>query len=175
LTVFCKVFARIAGALALVLALAAGTGAARAQDAPGQPIDGVRCDQMEGSVFHIHQHLSVYVHGKPMPVPSDVGRPFLSNCLYWLHTHTSDGIIHVEAPMIATFTLGQFFDEWGQSLSATQVGATKLPSGALHVFVDGLPYHGDPRKIELDQHADIVLEAGPPYMKPVPFTNWGVQ
>ena len=67
-------------------------------DAPpaGQPVDGIRCDQMEGSVFHIHQHLALYDHGKPVAVPSDVGRPLVGGCLYWLHTHSPDGIIQYQ-------------------------------------------------------------------------------
>jgi hypothetical protein len=155
----------------VVASLAAGVPASA--DVPsGQPIDGIRCDQMEGAVFHIHQHLAIYVRGKPMTVPSDVGRPFLAQCLYWLHTHTPDGIIHVESPIFRTFTLGQFFDVWGQPLSATAVGPVSVRKGTLRVYVDGARYTGDPRKIELDQHADVVIEAGPPYAKPSPFTDW---
>jgi hypothetical protein len=161
-----------AAAAALALALAAVAGGARAQQAALPAIDGIRCDQMEGSVFHIHQHLTLLDRGKPVAIPSDVGRPLLGACFYWLHTHTSDGIIHVEAPAFRTFTLGQFFDVWGQPLSATAAGPVRFKKGALHTFVDGSPYAGDPRKIELTQHADIVLEAGPPYVKPTPFTDW---
>ena len=43
----------------------------------------------------------------------------------------------------------------------------------MHIWVDGRPYGGDPRKIPLVQHADIVIEAGPPYARPAPFTDWG--
>ena len=43
-------------------------------------------------------------------------------CFYWLHTHTSDGVIHIESPTQRIYTLGQFFDEWHQPLSANQVG-----------------------------------------------------
>jgi hypothetical protein len=160
-------------ALALLLTtlgLLAGT--ARADVPTGQPVDGIRCDQMEGAVFHIHQHLTILARGQAVAIPSDVGRPLAGNCLYWLHTHTPDGLIHVESPVYRTFTLGNFFDIWGEALSATMVGSAHVAKGALHVFVDGSPYHGDPRKIELAQHTDVTLEAGPPYMKPAPFTDW---
>jgi len=78
----------------------------------------------------------------------------------------------VESPTFRTFTLGQFFDIWGQPLSATAVGPARIPKGALRVYLDGSRYTGDPRKIELTQHADITLEAGPPYSVPAPFTDW---
>lgn len=138
----------------------------------GAPVDGISCDQAEGAVFHIHPHLAIFVHGKPVAIPSDVGRPVVTPCLYWIHTHTADGLIHIESPSFRTFTLGNFFDIWGEALSPTAVDATRVKRGAMHVFVDGRPYRGDPRKIELRQHTDITIEAGPPYRKPVAFTNW---
>ncbi len=48
------------------------------------------------------------------------------------------------------------------------------PKGAsLKVWVDGKAYIGDPRKIALNPHTDIVIEAGPPFPKPPRFTIWG--
>ena len=138
----------------------------------GQTVDGIRCDSSEGAVFHIHQHLTILDHGKPIDIPSDVGRPEAGACFYWMHTHTSDGIVHVESPVMRTFTLGNFFDIWGEPLSTTHVAAIVLKKGQLHVFLDGEPYHGDPRSIEMSLHADIVLEAGAPFVKPTPFTDW---
>ncbi len=156
--------------------LAAGVGAASpaalsAQAiAAGQPIDGIPCQTMEGAVFHIHPHLTLLDHGKPVEVPANIGIP--GRCLYWLHTHTNDGIIHVESPQFGDFTLGEFFDIWGQPLSATAAGPAHVPKGQLKMYVNGTPYRGNPRKIVFAQHTDIVLEAGPPYSKPVPFTEW---
>ncbi len=145
---------------------------ARADMPTGQPIDGIHCDAMEGSVFHIHQHLTVLDHGKPITIPPDVGRPQLALCFYWIHTHTPDGIIHIESPAFRSFTLGNFFDIWGQPLTPTRVAAIVLKKGQLRAYVDGQPYTGDPRAIGMTLHADIVLEAGPPYVKPTPFTDW---
>ncbi len=162
---------RTLATLAAVIAIE-GSAPAGAQQAAPSAIDGIRCDQMEGAVFHIHQHLVLLDRGKPVPIPSDVGRPLLGACFYWLHTHTPDGLIHVESPVFRTFTLGNFFDVWGQPLSSTSAGPLRFKKGALRAYVDGNRYNGDPRKIELTQHADIVLEAGPPYSKPVPFTDW---
>ena len=111
-------------------------GAARAAVPNGRPVDGIRCDRMEGAVLHIHQHLAIFDHGKPVGVPDDVGRPFTAQCFYWLHTHTPDGIIHIESPTQRIYTLGNFFDVWHQPLSATQVAGA---SGKVTAIVNGKP------------------------------------
>jgi hypothetical protein len=146
--------------------------AARAEVPTGETIDGIRCDSAEGAVFHIHQHLTILDHGRQIDVPGDIGRPVLGQCFYWLHTHDTDGIIHVESPIYRSFTLGNFFDIWGQPLSTTAVGPARIGKGQLRIYVDGSRYSGNPREIGLTLHADIVLEAGPPYSVPKPFTNW---
>ncbi len=156
--------------LALIWPLGTCPSVAAADVPSGQPVDGIRCDQMEGAVFHIHQHLALYDRGKAVPVPSDVGRPLVGQCLYWLHTHTPDGIIHIESPVYRSFTLGQFFDIWGQPLSPSVAGPVRAKE-KLTVFVDGEPYHGNPRAIELAQHTDIVIENAPPLVKPPP-VDW---
>jgi hypothetical protein len=159
--------------IAGTLALAAETSSARAQYADGRTIDGIRCEAMEQTAMHIHQHVAIYDHGKPVTIPDDVGRPITAQCFYWLHTHTPDGIIHVEAPSLQSFTLGQFFDVWGEPLSRTNVAGAKPRRGEhIAVYVDGNPYAGDPRKIELTLHLDVAIRVGPPYGPPPPFTAW---
>lgn len=159
--------------LLLVASVVLAGGIAFAAVPAGQPVDGIRCDQMEGSLLHIHQHLTILDHGRAVAVPDDVGRPIIGQCLYWLHTHTPDGIIHIESPMFHAFTLGNFFDIWGQPLGKNDVaGARPKKNERIVAWVNGTRYNGDPRKIELFQHSDITLEVGPPYTKPVPFTAW---
>jgi hypothetical protein len=167
-----------AGALLLTVASAALPAAARAQSpfaaAAGLPIAGIACDAMEGQRLHIHQHLTILDRGKPVPIPPDVGQVPARRCLYWVHTHTPDGIIHIEAPAERAFTLGDFFQIWGQPLSRTRAGSAQAPKGkALRVWVDGRAYTGDPQKIVLARHTDVVIEAGPPFPPPPRFTAWG--
>jgi hypothetical protein len=160
-----------AGVLASALTLAQSA-SAQAAAASGEPVNGIKCESMEGSVFHIHQHLSIYAHGKAVLVPALIGIPLMGNCLYWVHTHTPDGLIHVESPIYRDFYLGDFFDVWGQPLSRTNVAGVHLAQGQLRAYVNGRRFTENPRTIPLTLHADIVLEAGPPYFTPKPFTNW---
>jgi hypothetical protein len=150
------------------------TGTARAAGlANGAPVDGIKCEAMEGAVMHIHQHVTIRDHGRTVPVPDDVGRPIAAQCFYWIHTHTPDGIVHIESPGFRTFTLGEFFDVWGQSLTRSDVAGAKPKKGErVAVWVDGRAYNGDPRKIELTSHLDVTIEVGAPYAKPAPFTAW---
>jgi hypothetical protein len=144
--------------------------------AGGQTVDGVQCNSSEQVAYHIHTHLSVYVNGSPRPVPAGIGivtplvqqtssGPFdsASRCYYWLHVHAQDGVIHIESPAQQPYTLGDFFDLWGQPLSTGQVGPA---TGPLTVFVDGHPYSGNPRDIELGSHEDIQIEVGTPVVPP---------
>jgi hypothetical protein len=143
----------------------------------GQPIDGIGCQAMGHSLFHIHAHLTIFVNGTARQVPAGIGipgaetvqtprGPFISRgyCFYWLHTHVADGVIHIESPVWRVFTLGDFFDEWDQPLSTTQVGPAK---GHVTAFYNGRVYAGDPRSIPLTRHAQIQLEVGTPLIAPV--------
>jgi hypothetical protein len=154
-----------------------GTGAA------GSSVDGVSCNTSEQVVYHIHAHLTVFVNGEQRQVPSGIGvpdpqteptpqGPFVVSgaCFYWLHTHAADGIIHVESPVQRTYTLGQFFDLWGQMLSPTRVGAA---TGRVVAFYNGGHVLSDPRAIPLTAHADIQLDVGAPLVGPVVVPSWG--
>jgi len=139
----------------------------------GQPVHGIRCERMEGTAMHIHQHLAIFDHGKPVPIPEDVGRPLFAGCFYWLHTHTPNGIIHVESPVVRSFSLADFFAIWGQPLSRTDVAGAKLrPGDKMTIWIDGRRYTGNPRSIPLTEHEDITIDVGPPARKPAPFTAW---
>ncbi len=146
------------------------------KESPGKVIDGlIGCNPgMEyGTVYHVHMHLAMYDAGKPVTLPAQVGFNYNHSCLYWLHTHDTSGIIHLEAPRTMTPTLGNFFDVWGQPLSKTQMASYSVKSGqTMKVYVDMKPYSGNPRDIKLAKHATITIEIGPPFVKPRPY-NFG--
>jgi hypothetical protein len=143
---------------------------------PGATVDGIQCAPVEQLAYHIHSHLQVYVDGQPRALPGAIGingpvaqqtpeGPFYgaSQCIYWLHTHTNDGVIHVESPTKRVYTLGNFFDEWRQPLSRTQVAGEH---GSVAAFVNGKPWTKDPRTIPLVPHAAIQLNVGLPAVNP---------
>ncbi len=139
--------------------------------ATGAPVDGIECQTAEQVLFHIHAHLAVYVGGQARGVPEGIGigpprhevqtpdGPFVDggSCYYWLHSHTADGVIHIESPVQRTYTLGNWFDLWGQPLSATQVGPA---TGPVIAYVNGQRHAGDVRSIPLEVHALIQLDSG---------------
>ena len=148
--------------------------------ATGQPVDGIKCQTSEQVLFHIHAHLTIFVNGSPRQVPAAIGipgaqaqntpqGPFISNgtCFYWLHTHAADGIIHTESPVHRTFTLGNFFDVWGQPLGPGQVGPAR---GHVTAIYNGRAFQGNPRDIPLNAHAQIQLEVGKPLIAPTSIT-----
>lgn len=123
----------------------------------GLAIDGVNCDSMEGAVEHIHSHLQIFDRGHSVEVPAQVGIVANGGCLYWLHTHAADGIVHIESPVKRTFTLGQFFDIWGRP----------IPKGKdWRVTVNGKRYTGNPARIPLRDREEIVMQKGPPWGTP---------
>ena len=144
-------------------------------------VDGISCNSTEQLVFHIHAHLAVYVNGGLKLLPPGVGigpplqfeqtsaGPFASggSCFSWLHTHDSSGVVHIESPVQRVYTLGDFFDIWGQPLSATQVGPAQ---GAVTATVNGSPFTGNPRSIPLDAHNVIQLDVGSTAPPPQPYT-----
>ncbi len=126
-------------------------------------IAGIPCESGERLTYHVHARVQIIIEGQPVEIPANVGwKP--GECVYWLHTHTPDGLIHVEAPRPGDYTLGQFFAIWGQTLSATQLlDRTTDAEHSIRVTVNGSPYEGDPAQIPLTDQKLIVLEYGPPF------------
>jgi hypothetical protein len=150
--------------------------AGTATGASGQTVDGIRCQPDEMSAYHVHAHLTIFVNGTPRQIPAGIGIPgaqvqntakglFVSSgrCFYWPHTHAADGIIHIESSVPHSYTLGQFFDEWGQPLGPGNLGPA---TGPVVAFYNGHRYEGNPRNIPLNPFAQIQLEVGRPLIAP---------
>jgi hypothetical protein len=143
-----------------------------ASTAQGTTVDGIQCGATEQLAYHIHAHLAVYVRGAQQSLPGGIGIPGAlvqqtqfgpvvgrGQCFYWLHTHTADGVVHIESPTSRVYTVGNFFDEWRQPLSAMQVGPS---GGKVTAFVNGKPWTKDPRTIPLGPRYVIQLDVGAP-------------
>lgn len=122
----------------------------------------------EGQVQHIHQHLQLFVEGRPVKVPSDVGVGEKLSYISDVHTHDA-GVIHVESPSQTPFSLGQFFAIWGVPLSARCIGSLCARGGAkLRAWVDGEPVAADPTRIVLADRQQIVIAYGTDAQLPDP-------
>jgi hypothetical protein len=144
---------------------------------------GLMPDTKEYFTYHVHAHLDVFVNGDPVEIPGGIGieindpavQRFGSTgyggipeegcdqpCISPLHTHDVDGVIHIEAPSEARFTLGQFFVELGIRLDASCVDEFCTPDVPLEVFVDGQRQSGDPADIVLRDRQEIAIVIGTP-------------
>jgi hypothetical protein len=135
------------------------------------PVDNVYCDTQEQNAFHIHAHLKIYINGQALPLPSQIGIAGDQSCLYWLHTHDTTGVIHIEAPANHSFTLGNFLDEWS-TVFPTLGYPSQLDQTGWQVYVNGKPYTGDLHKIPLAAHALITLMYNSPQAVPDTTYNW---
>lgn len=144
-------------------------------------VDGIACGPTEQLAYHIHSHLAVFSAGRLYALPAGIGIPGSTTqqtsqgpvaaggrCIYWLHTHTSDGVIHVESPTQRIYTLGNFFDEWHQPLSPNQVASFH---GHVTAFFNGKLWTRSLRDIPLLPHALIQFDIGQP-IPPLMTVNW---
>jgi hypothetical protein len=150
-----------------------------ARGGQGQPVDGIEGSSHEMLKTHFHSHLALFYRGKQVAIPYGIGivMPFRvengfvggGQGFYWLHTHDASGIIHVESPSERAYTLGNFFDVWGEPLEAgkgAKPGNVAGLRGRLRVYVDGRPFGEDPRGIVLKPHEQITLVVGEPDVAP---------
>jgi len=115
----------------------------------------------EGTALHIHQHIDIFVHGKPVEIPAGIGIDELGGFISPIHVHDTTGVIHVESPTVQSFYLGQFFDIWGVAFDQNILGGyTTSATSTLRVYVNGKLIAGNPRDIELASHQEIVIAFG---------------
>jgi len=115
----------------------------------------------EGSALHIHQHLDLFIKGDHVPVPPGIGIHEQAGFISALHTHETNGVIHVESDKIQDFTLGQFFDVWGVRLTKDCIGGyCTSATSSLKLYVNGTPVTEDPRQLVLAPHQQITLMYG---------------
>ncbi len=115
--------------------------------------------------LHFHDHLDVFVDGRKVTVPANVGINVAADYLTSIHTHDATGIIHIESPTPRTgiihiesptprtFTLGEFFDVWGVRFTASCLGGyCRSSDRALSVFVNGKRFNDDSGTLRLVPH-----------------------
>jgi hypothetical protein len=169
---------------------AAGSGVVEKWPAPSDPLAraaaaGLVPETVEHLAFHVHAHLDVFIDGAQVVVPAGIGinisDPNVKQgpgpggatayggitgcaqpCISPLHTHDVTGILHTESESTTPNTLGQFFTEWGVTLSSTCVGEYCSPGTPVAFYLNGAHFSGDPTTIQLTDHLEIAIVIGTP-------------
>ncbi len=108
------------------------------------------CDDEMAGGFHIHPILEIVVNGENVPVPTNIG--VQQTCMTALHTHTPDGVIHVESPEKRDYTLADFFAVWNQPFNKDEILSYKADTAhRIRITVNGS---------EIDTFENTVLKDG---------------
>ena len=106
------------------------------------------CTTDMATEFHVHPNLSIIISGERQVLPANIG--IKPTCMSSLHTHTADGVIHVESPEKRDFTLSDFFAVWGESFTKDEVLGFKADAThQIRVTVNG---------VEVDTYENTVLK-----------------
>ena len=135
--------------------------------AQGATIAGLRCGRAGGERYGVH--LELFANKRVVLIPPGIGiapprerdGAYVrgGRCSYPIRTREPTGVIEVARE---GRTLGDLFAIWGQPLSANRLASFTGPTSA---YVNGRRVEGDPKKIPLTRHAQIVLEVGG-YVRP---------
>lgn len=97
------------------------------------------------------------------PVRRSAGRIVAARCYGSLVTVEPTGVVLL---VPARHTLGDLFRSWGQPLSAGRAGPFTAPRDRpVRVYVSGRPRGGNPARVPLRPHGEVVVEVGP-YVAP---------
>lgn len=136
------------------------------------PVDRVYCDQLEQQGYHIHVHLTIWLNGSQVPIPQNVGIASDTSCFYWLHTHDTTGVVHIEAPATASLNLQQFLDIWGKEFSTLGYQDQLASSTGWTVYVGGKQITGGFSKVVFQPHMAITIAYNSPNVKPDTIYNF---
>jgi hypothetical protein len=153
---------------------AAGIGHARRLPSLGEharrglAIGDLRCTTSRRPVAAAHVEL--FAHGHVVIVPAGLGvapprrraGAYVTGgrCRYPIWTSEPTGLVRLAR---RDLTLGDLFALWGQPLSRERMARWRA---TVRAHVSGVPWRGDPRRIPLLPHAQVVVQAGLPVLRP---------
>ena len=112
---------------------------------------------------HYHSHVDIFVDGKKVTVPAQIGINVGAGYITELHTHDTRGVVHVESPKENDhFSLGQFMAEWGVFLNRQCVGGY---CDNLKWYLNGKLQTGNPQDYTLESHDEVAIVVGKPPAK----------
>lgn len=111
--------------------------------------------------YHAHALLTVFVDGKRVTVPQNIGISPRAAGHSSLHTHTPDGVIHMEADDPYPYSLAEVFSVWGVQFDDDTIGGFKSGEGdkVLEVYENGTKVD-KPSKLVLDDGDNVVVGYG---------------
>lgn len=121
------------------------------------------------TIYHVHAQIKVFVNGKPMTVPNNIGIDPATGAHSSLHSHDEKGVMHMEAVEPYPFTVGQYFTIWGVAFTPTQIGGFRVGNGlVLETYLNGKKVPNGPA-VKLKQGDRIVVMFGKPGSAPKDF------
>jgi hypothetical protein len=136
-----------------------------------QRLKAMGLPQLNEQIFHIHAMVRVYVNGKQVTVPPNIGLDQATQTFSPLHTHPDiPGVIHMEAAQEYDFTLGQLFAVWGVKFSNTQIGPYKVGNGNVLQVYDNGERVSDPVNVVLQEHHLLGVGYGKPGSFPTSYS-----
>jgi hypothetical protein len=143
-----------------------GTGPRFSLSAAG-PVSGP-CRAALGSRAGLH--VEVFAANQVLLLPAGIGtrpprstldgRITAARCYGSLVTLDPTGVVLVRPG--AALTLGTLFRAWGVPLTRTRLASFTAAAGTqVEVYVDGKRWTGEPGRVPLTRHAEIVAEVGP--------------
>ncbi len=117
------------------------------RDQPQDPLS-LNLKEHKNLQMHIHPTLEIEILGEKQIIPTDIG--ISEGMMRVIHTHGTDGKLHIEAPMPHQFYLGDFFTIWGKTFTRDCIFEQCVDTEhELLLLVDGQPsdlYEGLPLK-----------------------------
>ena len=105
--------------------------------------------------LHIHADLQIIIDGKEEFIPANIG--ISTGVMRPLHTHDTDGEIHIEGPCARNFRLGEFFDVWGRNFNSKCIFDKCDDLGVLKMKINGIESNEFENYIMKD-HDNILIE-----------------
>ncbi len=86
--------------------------------------------------MHIHPFVEIEILGEQQVIPDAIG--ITQTGMRVIHTHGTDGKLHVESPYPAEFYLQDFFTIWGKTFNRSQIFFyTADDTHTLKVYLNG--------------------------------------
>jgi hypothetical protein len=113
-------------------------------------------DVQPDGVIHWHPHLRIVIDGQEQVIPANIG--LTPSKHYPVHTHETDGIIHLEGEYSELLVrLGTFFQIWNKTFSSECIFDYCTDTGELKMYVNGkLNYEFE--KYPMQDKDEILIE-----------------